>query len=324
MALAVFALTLCKESLSAQVTNLFIGSEEAVIKNGLKHAQYLSGSIAQKRGGLYYTVSQDVDNTVDFTSKEIVDTQATALLKRIAQGAIDNNAGQNKDGEFIVVMMANRRYDEISRTLVFLGGELGTFRLVKTGGIYSLPDLSGFVMGVPVNVSFPFPNLAWGRVSITNESGVRVIDSVESSDPVVDLKRRAIILSREDAMSGRVSISVIYGANKEHFAKFDVGGHLVPEDPPIVDLTLVLAQASGSIEPPVTDTMITVRSGDIGRSFKLQKSSDFNVWTDVPNTRFSVRYTYPYLDHQTFTVSGATENSFFRLMSENKIPVYEK
>jgi len=327
MTLAIFALALCKESLSAQVTRLYIGSEEAVIENGLRNADQIQVFIQQLQAdGRYLGVSQGGADRLTFSNKADLDRQVAFYLSKVAQGVIDNNAGQNKNGSFSLSVVAVKRYPETGRLVGFLGGYLGEFKLIRNGTSYSLPDLSSFVVGVPnMNVLYYIQDLAWARITITDENGTRTIDSAEGSDPMIDLSKRCLVFPKELALSGmngpyQIKISMISGLDKK-FQKFDGDGNLVPEDPPTIGMTLVSALASG-VSPPVTDAVITVRGGDMGRSFKLQSSTNFTVWTDVSDSHFSVRYTYPYLDHQTFTVSGATENSFFRLLSEKKTPTY--
>jgi hypothetical protein len=326
LALVIFALAFCKEGLSAQITNLLIGSEEAVIENGLRNADHIQVYIQQLRAdGPYYPVSQDAIGGLNFTNKSYLDSQVAQIIRRVAQGAVDNDAGQDRDGPFSVSVVAAKRYADIRKTLLFLGGYLGDFRLIKNGTTYSLPDLSGFVVGTPNNVPYHFPSLAWARLTFVDESGIRVIDSAVATDPFVDLTRSAIILPKDLAASGAVNISVIYGANKQFFGRFDTDGSLLPENPPTMSLSLSPLAASGITKTAVlpTSVSLSVRGGDIGRTFAVQSSTNFTTWEEIPGSTFTVNYNYPYADRNLLTETGG-EMKFYRLVPVNRIPVYDK
>lgn len=324
--LFVLCFTLLVGVVQAQVTNLLIGSEEAVIENGLRNADQLLAGIQQLRAdGMYYTVSQDSVNRLNFTSKEYLDTQVANLLQKVARGVLENDAGQDKDGVFMVSVIATKRYADIRKSLQFLGGYLGDFRLIKNGSTYSLPDLSGFVVGAPNNVPYHLPNLVWARLTFVDESGLRVIDSAVASDPLIDLTRSAIILPKDLAASGSVTISAIYGVNKQFFGRFDVDGSLLPENPPTMSLTLSPLAASGITKTAVlpTSVSLSVRGGDIGRTFAVQSSTDFTTWEEIPGSIFTVNYDYPYVERSILTEPGG-DLKFYRLVPVNRIPVYEK
>jgi len=328
LALAVFALLLCKGSLSAQsITNLHIGSKVAVIENGLRNADQIQVFVQQLRvDGKYLGVSQGGADRLTFSNKADLDHQVAFYLSKVAQGVIDNDAGQDKDGEFALSVIAVKRYPDTGRTLLFLGGYLGNFRLIRNGNNYSLPDLKSYVIGVPnMNVPIHIPNLAWGRVTFTDENGLRIIDSALDSDPMIDLTRSAIILPKDLATTGAVTISVIYGANMQFFGRFDVDGSLLPENPPTMSLSIPSLAASGIPKTVVipTSVSLSVRGGDIGRTFSVQSSTNLMNWEGIPGSVFTVNYVYPFVDRNILTDSGG-EMRFYRIIPVNRIPVYEK
>jgi hypothetical protein len=322
--MVVVALTLFVEGVSAQITNLFIGNEEAVIQNGLVNARYVSIAVQQRRGNLYWGVSQDVTPQLVFTNKTHLDAVAADLLKKVAQGAIDNDAGQDKDGVFLVSVFVSRRYSNPGFTIAFLGGLFGEFKLVKSNGVYSLPDLSSFAIGVPVNVTYHFPSLKWARITTTDENGTRTVDSAVGDDSMFDFGRHAVFLPKDVALSGTTKISVIYGPDNV-YASFDENGALLAEIPPSTKTEVVQVLGLGEVGQVTTTSLrLSFSGGDIGRSYEVETSPDLKTWTLVPETRFTVFYTFPYVEHTSLVVTGEGDNTFYRLRSVNRVPQYPK
>lgn len=284
----VLSFTLLCGVVRAQVTNLLIGSEEAVEQHSIRSGRIFDIGIVQLLNGRPIEIGGEGWNT-NFTSKASMYRHFHSNLSVIAQKAITGSFGQDRDQPFRMYAQYYRMVNGPGAPYrpVYYYVAFTEFSLVKTGSNYSLPqDLTNFPMELPSDyVVYSMPRFAWAQVDTVSSNGYRV-RTVDSENPQegFDLARSLILVPTQHAVSSdsfKTTVRVVTSQNA--FRVFDENGNLRPEKPAEVGIGIQELAASGKSLIPAS-LSLQIKNGEPGRIYQIQSSSTIGgAWTNLPS-----------------------------------------
>ncbi|MFA6404448.1 MAG: hypothetical protein WCW03_00350 [Candidatus Paceibacterota bacterium] len=187
----------------------------------------------------------------------------------------------------------------------------------KVGGVYSVPDLSWFKTTMASDLPMYIPGTSWVRMEIGYwgdpfpfEVDDRRLDpstDILHSDGFIYLPVDVITDSSIATGTYQLKVSIFSSAG---FQSFNGDGKLLPETP----MRTGIASSGSSVT-------VTVRGGDSGRAYFLQKSQNLKSWTNVGEVNIvsPLSHYFPSGASRSFVI-GKTNQMFFRTVTTNVSP----